>query len=407
MPRTSLTSQLNDELARLDAQHLRRELRAVDAPGPVVRRDGRELVNLASNDYLGLACHPHLRRRAADAATELGTGAGASRLVAGHLPMHATLEARFARFKHAEAALLLPTGYMANLAVLTSLAGPGDLVCLDKLVHASLIDAARASGATVRTYPHNDAARLAELLARPPRRRPATGPASRCASRAARRFIVTDSVFSMDGDVADLPALCELADTHDAILVVDEAHGTGVLGATGAGLCEHQSVAGRVEVVVSTASKALGGLGGIVTAAGPVIDTLINRARPLIYTTAAPPPQLAAIDAALDVVRDEPARRQRLAAMSQHVRDELTRLGWRLPATQPATPIMPLIVGDEARALALADRLRDAGLLGVAIRPPTVPPGGARVRISLRADLEDAHVERLLAVCASERVGAA
>ncbi|MEX0885718.1 MAG: 8-amino-7-oxononanoate synthase [Phycisphaeraceae bacterium] len=391
MPPPRILTQLNEELADLDARCLRRILRALPAPGPIATVDGRELVNLASNDYLGLGTHDHLRRRGADATLALGTGAGASRLVAGHLALHEQVESRFARFKHAEAALLLPTGYMANLAVLTSLAGPGDLVCLDKLVHASLIDAARASEATVRTHPHGDLRRLEHLLARPlpasPGRRPP------------RRFIVTDSIFSMDGDAADLPALCDLADAHDAMLVVDEAHATGVLGATGAGLCEAQHVAERVAtrgVVVSTASKGLGGLGGVVTGPRVVIDTLVNRARSLIYTTAVPPGQAAAIDAALDVVASEPWRRERVAAMAHRVRDELRDAGWALPTTAPATPIIPLIVGAADRALALAAHLRDAGLLAVAIRPPTVAPNTARVRISLRADLADQHIDRLL-----------
>ncbi|MFW6060332.1 MAG: aminotransferase class I/II-fold pyridoxal phosphate-dependent enzyme, partial [Phycisphaeraceae bacterium] len=312
-----------------------------------------------------------------------------------------------ATFKHAPAALLLPTGYMANLAVLTALAGPGDLVCLDKLNHASLIDAARATGATVRTFPHLHYARLERLLAR-------CDEATRLAAsppRPPRRFIVTDTIFSMDGDAADLPALCDLADQYDATLIVDEAHATGVLGDTGAGLCEAQHVTHRVPIVVSTASKALGSLGGIVTASQPVIDTLINRARPLIYTTAVPPAQAAAIGAALEVIRDEPWRRQRLAQMSQQLRTDLLNDGWTLSPTDSAitednrqsaignrqspAPIIPLIVQTPERALHLADHLQRAGFLAVAIRPPTVPPNTARVRLSLRADLTDDDLAQL------------
>ena len=393
----SLTDQLTAELDALARLGRRRCLRRVDGVGRRVTRDGRRLLNLASNDYLALASHPRLRAAAAAAARDYGPGATASRLIVGHHDLHARVEARFAAFKHAQAGVLFSTGFMANLGVLTALAGPGDLVCLDKLVHASLIDAARASGATVRTFTHLDATALAQRLARHAATADeVTDPLTR-RTRPARRFAVTDSVFSMDGDTADLPALLEVCDAHDATLVVDEAHATGLLGETGAGLAEAQGVAGRVPITVSTASKALAGLGGIVTADRTVVDALVNRARSLIYTTGATPVQAATLDAALDVVQAEPTRRDRLADMSLRVRDALAAGGWPLPASAFATPIVPLIVGDADAALALADRLEHAGILGVAIRPPTVSPGTARVRLCLRADLTDADVDQLLA----------
>ncbi len=369
---------LSRELHSLHQRDLLRGLRPVESSGLIVQVDGRELINLASNDYLGLSHHPHLKKAAVDAVERWGVGSGASRLVAGTLAVHSDVERRFAAFKHAEASLLCPTGYMANLSVLTSLAGPGDLVCIDKLTHASLIDAARASGAEVRTFPHLHYARLERLLT----------------LRKGRAFIVTDSVFSMDGDVADLPALCDLAEQHHAILVVDEAHSTGLFGETGAGLCELQGVTDRVDVVVSTASKAMGGLGGIVSAARPVIDTLVNRGRSFIYTTAPPPAQAAVIAAALDVIRDEPWRRRRVLSLAAQVRRALS-----LDTAVPS-PIIPIITGSPTAALALAQRLQDQGFLAVAIRPPTVAPNTARVRLSLRADLEDADVARLLRVLA-------
>ncbi len=374
--------QLRDEFALRDQVHLARRLVPVDRCARLVQRRGRTLINLAGNDYLALATHPHLAHAVADAAARLGTGAGASRLVTGHLAAHHQFESRFAAFKHAQAALLLPTGYMANLAVLTALAAPGDLICLDKLNHASLIDAAQASGAEVRVYPHLNLDKLARLLER---------------SRAAgsrRRFIVTDSVFSMDGDTADLPALCDLRDEYDAILIIDEAHATGVLGPTGAGLAEEQGVAHKIDITVSTASKALGSLGGLVTAPQIVIDTLVNHARSFIYTTAVPPTQIAAIDAALDVLTAEPERRVRLRILSSSLRTQLQQKGWQVP--DGATPIIPLIVGDPASALRLADRLEDAGFLIPAIRPPTVAPGSARLRITLRCDLLDEDLARLV-----------
>lgn len=384
-----LDQELEAQLAKLAARSLRRRLRPLPSVGKWAERDGRRLLNLASNDYLGLADHPALKAAAIAAIERFGTGAAASRLVTGHLDPHAEAERRFAALKHAPAALLLPTGYMANLAAITALAGPGDRILLDKLCHASLIDAARLSGAEVRVFPHLNLEKLERLLARP--------------HPGGRTLIVTDSVFSMDGDAADLPRLCDLGERYGAILVVDEAHATGVLGDTGAGLAELQGVTGRVHVTISTASKALGGLGGIVTGSQAVIDTLVNRARPFIYTTAVPPAQAAALMAALDVVRDEPQRRQRLATLCADVRRRLAESGWTLPPTAVPTPILPLIVGDADRALALAAHLESQGILAVAIRPPTVPPGSARVRLSLRCDLEDADVERLLAALAAWR----
>ncbi|MHC4997194.1 MAG: aminotransferase class I/II-fold pyridoxal phosphate-dependent enzyme, partial [Planctomycetota bacterium] len=239
-----------------------------------------------------------------------------------------------------------------------------------------------SSGATVRVYPHGDLAKLERLLER--------------AADARRRIIVTDSVFSMDGDVADLPALCALRDRFDVILLVDEAHGTGVLGEHGSGLAELQGVAGQIDVTVSTASKALGALGGIVTGPQVVIDTLVNAARPFIYTTAVPPAQAAVIGEAIRVVRDEPERRERLAEMVAHVRTELRAKGWEV-ADDP-TPIIPLVVGSETAALEMAQRLENKGILCPAIRPPTVAPETCRLRLTLRCDLEDQDIEKMLGV---------
>jgi 8-amino-7-oxononanoate synthase len=382
---------IHHDLEQLREASLLRRLEEVQTAGPNLRVGGHDLVNLASNDYLGLSSHPRLRDAAVAAVQTYGTGAGSSRLVVGHLTPHARAEQRFAEFKHAQAALLCPTGFMANLAVLTALAGPGDLVCLDKLCHASLIDAARASGARVRVFPHLGYAKLGRLLQDhgaapaapgPPEpaspgsslRNPGVTMAPGPSSRAPRKLIVTDSVFSMDGDSADLPLLCDLAERHDAILVVDEAHATGVLGASGAGLAELQGVAGRIDVTVSTASKALGGLGGIVTAPRAVIDALVNHARSFIYTTAVPPAQAAVLEAALDVLRDEPWRRERLAALSARLREQVAALGLLPAAPSPAavTPIIPLIVGTPRHALALAEHL--AGPDRGSTPPPSAPP---------------------------------
>lgn len=380
-PAAKLNQRLELELGELESRSLRRSLRALPSAGKRVVVDGQELLNLAGNDYLALAQHPRLKAAATRAIEQLGVGSGASRLVAGHLELHERVEAEFAAFKHAQAALIFPTGYTANLAVLTTLPRPGDLICQDKLNHASLIDAAKVSPAEVRTYPHLDPAKLERLLKHHAQQSPDAG-----------RWIVTDSVFSMDGDVADLPGLCDLAERYDAVMVVDEAHGTGVLGETGAGLAERQGVIGRVPITISTASKALGGLGGIVTADRAVIETLVNRGRPMIYSTAVPPSQVAAIGAAVEVVREEPQRRERLSALSETFRGRLSEMGWPGLRQSIATPIVPLVTGDIAAAMALQQRLRAAGVLAVAIRPPTVAPGAARVRLSLRADLTDAEL---------------
>jgi 8-amino-7-oxononanoate synthase len=392
--------QTRNDLEQLRAASLLRQLEEVQLAGARLHRGGREMVNLASNDYLGLSHHPRLRQAATAAIATYGTGSGSSRLVIGHLTPHARAEQRFARFKGAEAALLCPTGYMANLAALTTLAGPGDLVCLDKLSHASLIDAARASGATLRVFPHLGYAKLQRLLAGGARL--SESRLNRAGARQPRKLIVTDSIFSMDGDAADLPALCDLADRYDAILIVDEAHGTGVLGPSGAGLGELQGVSKRIDVTVSTASKALGGLGGIVTARREVIDAMVNHARAFIYTTAVPPSQAAVLEAALDVLADEPWRRVRLAELSGRFRAQVAPLGFLPPSRSLAgpavvTPIFPLVVGTPQHALALAEYLAAQGLYAPAIRPPTVAPGAARVRVSLRADLDDSVVERLAA----------
>jgi 8-amino-7-oxononanoate synthase len=409
----SWPSQLEDALARQYDQRLLRQLNEVTAQGRLLNRGDRTTINFAGNDYLALSQHPHLRQAASRAIESYGTGAGASRLISGQSPIHHHLEKRFAKFKHAEAALAFPTGYMANLALLSTLASPGDLICVDKLCHASLIDASKASGAQLRAYPHrNYRAKLERLLnqhqsqqtdsvaqAEPPDHTDQPNQSD----RAARRFIVTDSIFSMDGDAADLVLLCDLADQYDAMLIVDEAHATGVLGQTGAGLCELQDVGHRVDVVVSTASKALGGLGGIVSGKKTLIDTLINFARPFIYTTAMPAAQAAAINAALDIVRDEPHRRARLTELSVQLRTRVEKMGLQtppMPILGPMkgpiqTPIVPIIVGAAQAALDLSAYLEDRGIFATAIRPPTVAPDASRVRLTLRADMLDQDLDQL------------
>lgn len=409
-------SQLQNHLEQLQGDGLLRVLKPVAAHGPILElKDGSSRINLASNDYLGISQHVHLKAAAVASIQQSGTGSGASRLVSGHSPTHQIAEARFARFKHAQAALFCPTGYMANLAVITSLAQKGDLICADKLSHASLLDAARASGATLRIFPHLGYDKLSRLLSRGselsdlvatmdpiPSTPDSTGNIDETAvggrplsshidNRPLRKFILTDSVFSMDGDAADLPRLCDIAEKHNAILIVDEAHGTGVLGKTGSGLCEAQGVSDRVDIVVSTASKALGSLGGMVSGPSVMIQTLVNKARPFIYTTGSAAMQPAVVSAALDVIENEPQRRHRVLELAAELRQALGMTNETV-----VTPIVPIVAGTAHAALSLAKHLDDAGFYAPAIRPPTVAPGSARVRISLRADLEDKHMVQLI-----------
>jgi 8-amino-7-oxononanoate synthase len=281
---------------------------------------------------------------------------------------------------------------MANLAVLTTFAGEADSVVSDKLNHASLLDAARYSGARHRTFPHRQYCRAADLLARaaPQDKSPST-PGAAVPSR---KFLITDSVFSMDGDLADLPAAAAVAEQTGALLIIDEAHATGVLGARGAGVAELQGVEDRIALSVSTFSKAFGSLGGFVTGPRTAIDYLINHARSFIYTTALPPACAAAALAALRIIERDPARRQRVCRLAEHVRRELTALGF--DCGHSATPIIPVMLGDPEKALRAAAFLREQGLFIPAIRPPTVPPNTARLRLSLMATHTDSHIERLL-----------
>ncbi len=397
----ALDTQLQCQLDELDVESMRRQLRPRSGTGRVIQSQGSSLINFASNDYLGLSSHPRLRSAAIEAIKKFGVGSGASPLVSGHLELHAQVARRFSAFKHAEASLLFPCGYLANLGVFTALARPGDTVFIDKRSHASLIDAARISGPTLCRFPHRDYDRLDQLLSR-----------STSKGRIGRKFLVTDSVFSIDGTVADLTVLCDLADQYGATTVIDEAHGTGVFGPTGAGQCEVQGVSRRVDIVISTASKALGGQGGIVTGSCPVIESLINRARSYIYTTSACPGQVAAIGAALEVIHDEPQRRRRLSDICHRIQSELIRMNWiesggvdfSTSVNTTAGPIVCLTTGSAPAAVALAAHLHSGGILAVPIRPPTVAPGRSCVRLGLRADLEDGDLDQLLSVLAMAEV---
>ena len=370
---------IDDKATERDARGLSRVL---VAHGPAVpgrlERDGRLLVNFASNDYLGLASDPRVAEAAARTAEAFGWGAGASALVSGWRAPHQELTEALAAFERTEAAVLFPTGFAANLGTIAALVGPGDVVYADRLNHSCLIAGARLSGAKLRVYPHADAGRLESILARD-------------RGRFRRALIATDGVFSMDGDLAPLAELVDLAERFGAMLLVDEAHGTGVFGPDGRGAASECGVADRIPIRVGTLSKALGSLGGFVAGSRRLMDHLVNRAPTLIYSTALPPAAAAAAHEALAIARAEPWRRSRVRALGDRLREVLATSG--LEVMPSAGPIVPVRLGDPARAVALGDRLRGRGFLVPAIRPPTVPEGTARLRISLTA----AHTEREIA----------
>ncbi len=368
----AVTHWLGDELAGLERVGLLRRRRRTVSPLPdgACEVDGQRLANFASNDYLGLAGDARLRVAARRVIDDLGVGAGASALVSGRTVWHERLEQRLAHFEGTEAALLFPTGYAANVGTVSALAGRGDVVFSDALNHASLIDGCRLSRAEVCVYPHGDVGFLEEALRRHPDAR--------------RRLIVTDGVFSMDGDVAPLAELSRLAEQFDAMLLVDEAHGTGVLGEQGRGACELMEADSPNLIRIGTLSKAVGALGGFVTGSAELIDFLWNRARMQVFSTALPPAMCAAACAAIDVIQEDPDRRRHVGALSQRLRDVLSECGLPIP-TGAVTPILPIIVGDAGAAVRMSEHLAEQGFFVPAIRPPTVPEGTSRLRVSLSA----------------------
>ncbi|MDH4152360.1 MAG: 8-amino-7-oxononanoate synthase [Nitrospira sp.] len=357
-------------LQQLTDQSLRRSLSPLEsATGPIVTYAGRPVILLSSNDYLGLATHPDVVQAAVKATERYGAGSGASRLVSGTLPPHANLEAALARFKRADASLVFGAGYLANIGVIPNLIGRGDLILADRLCHASLIDGCRLSQADFRLFRHGDCAHLETLL----RRRTSTR----------RTLIITEGLFSMDGDLAPLADLVELAERYDAMLYVDDAHGTGIMGATGRGTIEQFGLEGRIPFHMGTLSKALGSYGAYVVGSNDFVQYLLNVARSFIFTTAIPPAITAAASAAITVVEREPERRDRLWANRQHLFNGLQNQGFRLTPT--VSPILPVLIGDAAKASAFADRLLAHGVYATAIRPPTVPDGTSRVRFTVTA----------------------
>jgi 8-amino-7-oxononanoate synthase len=364
--------QLSEQLHSREKKNLLRRRLVLESPQHThVSIDGREYLTFCSNDYLGLADHPQLIAAACDGAKRYGIGAGASHLISGHSSAHHALEEALARFTGLPRAVLFSTGYMANVGAVTALVGHGDAIFCDKLNHASLNDAALLSRAKFSRYSrgsHLDLAALERRLA---------------ASRAKRKLVLTDAVFSMDGDIAPVPGLVELCEKHDAWLMLDDAHGFGVLGPKGRGTLAHFDIRSSRIIYMATLGKAAGVSGAFVAAQPEIIETLIQQARSYIYTTAAPPLLSHTLLKSLELIEEEEWRREKLVQLVERLKNELKPLRW--PLFPSATPIQPLIIGENRQAVEISQALRDRGILVPAIRPPTVPQGTARLRISLSA----------------------
>lgn len=378
------------ELQGLREEGLYRSLLSVEGvEGPLVRLGGKKYLCFCSNNYLGLAGHPRIKRAAQEAIERYGWGVGASRLVSGNTTLHEALEVELAHFKGAEAALVFPSGYMANVGTITALVGKGDTVIGDRLNHASLIDGCRLSGADFRIYAHKDVDGLEGVLRR--------------ASQYRKRLIITDGVFSMDGDLAPLPNIVELAKKYKAMLMVDDAHGTGVLGKKGKGTVEHYGLDREVDVQMGTLSKALGGVGGFVTGSKTLVEYLKNRSRPFIYTTALPVAACAAAVEALRIIREESSRREALWRNVRHLQEGLKVQGFKgLNVQEVESPIFPIVIGDAKEAVALSKSLFEEGLWVTAIRPPTVPEGTSRLRVTVTSEHTQGHIQALLQALAKK-----
>ncbi|MCK9201604.1 MAG: 8-amino-7-oxononanoate synthase [Gallionella sp.] len=373
-------SQLQNELDERAAQGLLRQRRMIAGPqSPHVEVDGKLFLSFSSNDYLGLANHPQLIRVLQEGALQHGLGAGAAHLVSGHSAAHHELEQRIAAFVGKPAALLFSTGYMANLGTVQALVGRGDTVFADKLNHASLNDAMLLCRAGAKRYRHGDMAQLEQLLEQ---------------TKSGRKLVVTDSVFSMDGDIAPLRELLALCERHDAWLYVDDAHGFGVLGEQGRGSLSHFGIASPRIIYMATLGKAAGVFGAVVAAEQAVIDTLVNHANSYVYTTATPPALSVALLESVNLIEQGDALREHLRKLIAQLREGLADLPWQLMPSD--TAIQPLLIGDNRQALELSEELRERGIWVAAIRPPTVPQGTARLRITLSAAHSEADVERLI-----------
>jgi glycine C-acetyltransferase len=386
-----------DEIEELKAKHLYRPLRVMSAAqGPVTTVDGREVISLSSNDYLGLTHHPRLRDAALAAVREFGVGSGAVRTIAGTMTLHEALESELAEFKGTEAVLTFQSGFTANTGVVPAITGEADLIVSDALNHASIIDGMRLSKAPRKVFPHKDVDALRQVLAaaREHGRDDGSGPYRSI-------LVVTDGVFSMDGDIAPLPGIVEAAEAFGAAVFVDDAHASGVLGKDGRGSVSHFGLEGRVQIQVGTLSKAVGVLGGYVAGSTALRELLIQRSRPFLFSTSHPPAVAAACREAIKVMQDEPWLIERLWASTTRFKAELTRLGFDTGRSE--TPITPVIVGDPDAAIRLSNRLFEEGIFATSVVYPTVAMDQSRLRTIVTAALTDEHLDRALA--AFDRVG--
>ncbi|MBV9610334.1 MAG: glycine C-acetyltransferase [Acidobacteria bacterium] len=359
-----------------------------DEQAPVCTFDGKKVINLASNNYLGLCTHPKLREAALEATRKYGVGSGAVRTIAGTMKIHMELEEKIARFKNVEACVVFQSGFTANAGTVSAVLGKDDWIVSDELNHASIIDGARLSRAAIKVFRHKDVAHAEELL-------------KEIADKPGHKLLITDGVFSMDGDIAPLPQLCDLAQKYGAIMMVDDAHSSGVLGRNGRGTIDHYNMHGRVDIQVGTLSKAIGALGGYVCGSCDLIDYLYHRARPFLFSTSHPPSVAATCIAAFDVLEQEPERIEKLWSNTRYFKKELGGLGFNIggintPASE--TPITPIIIGDGKRTMEFSRAIFDEGVMGTGIAFPTVPEGKARVRTIVTAIHTRAELDRALDV---------
>ncbi len=369
------------ELTEIKHQGLYRQMRQVDGEqGPSILLDGREVLNFSSNNYLGLANHPALQTAAKEALERYGCGAGASRLISGNMTLHLELEESIAKLKGTESALVFNSGFQANVGILSTLLGEGDMIFSDALNHASIIDGCRLSRAKVVVYPHCNLTHLEAALKKAPQK--------------ARKLIVTETVFSMDGDIAPMEEIVNLAEHHGAMIMVDEAHATGVYGPNGAGVVAEMGLRDRVLVQMGTLGKALGGFGAYVAGKRNLRELLINRCRSFIFTTALPPVMMAVAITAIDLLEKEPERSFTLWRNSQYMRNELKDLGFSLGKS--SSQILPLIIGDAEDCMSFSECLLAKGVYAQGIRPPTVQPGSARLRITPMATHTDEHLKHAI-----------
>lgn len=378
---THIYDWLDTACTKLDQTGLRRHLRTVmSAPTGTINLDGRDVVLLGSNNYLGLSTHPKVIAAAVEATRTFGTGASGSRLISGNSELYTTLETNLAKAKGTEAALVFNSGYAANTSTIPILAGEGDLILSDALNHASIIDGCRLSRATKKVYRHCNVEHISVLLSE--------------SAEFQRRLIVTDGVFSMDGDIAPLPDICEVAAEHNAMVLVDDAHGFGVLGKDGNGTIAHFGLEKENIVQMGTLSKAIGALGGYIAGSRSLIELLINRARGFIFTTGLPPATLAAANAALDVIHASPDLRQRLFSHAKQLKAALIDLGYTLLPSE--TQILPVVLGSPQRATTVAEALLTEGVFAPAIRPPAVPPGTSRLRLTVMATHTEVEIQKAI-----------